>query len=365
MLSYILTTILARRTRSLVTMLGVALGVVLVLLTTGLARGQLAERGRREANAGAEIIIRPAGSSLTAIGTVLSLPSSVARAAEAVEGVAEVVPVGIATQQSQSGFGWRAIDGINFDQYARVSGLSIVKGRAFAGPREAIVDEVYARDNKSDIGKTVEFSGMPYTIVGIYAPESLSRIKIPLSSMQEYYDAGDNVSMLLVKTTEGADVETVATRLRQATPEGQILLARDLPSYYAKGIPALHTFLNVVVGLAVIISTLVTMLTMYTSVMERTRQIGILKSLGASRPFIASLVASEALVIVVVGVVVGFAIAAIAAFGIMSNSNLGIEFELAVFIRTAIMAVGGGALGAIYPAIRAARMDPVEALAYE
>jgi putative ABC transport system permease protein len=365
MLSYIISTILARRTRSFVTMLGVALGVVLVLLTTGLARGQLAERGRREANAGAEIIVRPAGSGLTAIGTVLSLPPSVAEAAKVVEGVEQVVPVGVATQQAGGGFGWRSIDGIDFDSYARISGLSIARGRAPAGPREAIVDEIFARDNKGDIGKTVDFGGTQYAIVGVYAPESLSRIKIPLTSMQEYYDAHGNVSMLLIKVAQGADVETVATRLRQALPEGQILLARDLPNYYAKGIPALHTFLNVVVGLAVIISTLVTMLTMYTSVMERTRQIGILKSLGASRPLIASLVASEALVITVVGVVAGFAIAAIASYGIVNFAHLGVDFEPTVFVRTALMAVAGGALGALYPAFRAAGMDPVEALAYE
>jgi putative ABC transport system permease protein len=365
MLAYILSTILARRTRSLVTMLGVALGVVLVLLTTGLARGQLAERGRREANAGAEIIVRPAGSGFTALGTVLSLSGSMVRTAAAVDGVEQVVPVGISTQQSSSGFGWRAIDGIDFDAYARVSGLSIVRGRPFTGPHEAVVDETYARDNKGDIGKTIEFGGTQYTIVGVYAPESLSRIKIPLASMQEYYEAGDNTSMLLIKITPGADLETIATRLRQALPEGQILLARDLPNYYAKGVPALQTFLNVVVGLAVIISTLVTMLTMYTSVMERTRQIGILKSLGASRPFIAGLVASEALVIAVVGVVAGFAIAAVAAVGIVNLAHLGIDFEPAIFVRTAVMAVAGGALGALYPAIRAAGMDPVEALAYE
>jgi putative ABC transport system permease protein len=365
MLSYIITTILARRTRSLVTMLGVALGVVLVVLTTGLAHGQLVDRGRREANAGAEIIVRPAGSALSAIGTSLGMSQELAGPIAAVDGVQEVVPVGVATQQSQSGFGWRSIDGIDFESYARVSGLTMVAGRPFAGPREAIVDEIYARDNKGGIGQTTDLSGVPYTIVGVYAPTSLSRVKIPLTSMQDYYDAHGNVSMLLVKLRQGADVEAVAARLREVLPGEQILLARDLPNFYAKGVPALRTFLNVVVGLAVIISTLVTMLTMYTSVMERTRQIGILKSIGASRRLIAAMIASEALVIVVVGVLVGFAISTVAAYAITNSARLGIELEAAVFLKTAIVAVIGGAIGAIYPAVRAASMDPVEALAYE
>ena len=120
-----------------------------------------------------------------------------------------------------------------------------------------------------------------------------------------------------------------------------------------------------IIRVAVIISTLVIMLTMYTTVIERTRQIGILKSLGASRAFIAAEIEKEALVISLAGVVLGFLITLSAAAILRRVTSLQIEFELLPFLGSGLVGVLSGVFGALYPAIRAARLDPVNALAYE
>jgi putative ABC transport system permease protein len=183
--------------------------------------------------------------------------------------------------------------------------------------------------------------------------------------MQEYFNAYGSASLLMVKVAQGADDEAVARALRDVLPDNQIILSKDLPAFYSQGVPALRTFLNVVVGLSVLISTLVILLTMYTTVVERTRQIGILKSLGASRGYIAAIIESEAVAISVIGVLVGFVVAVVAAAAIRSVTSLQIEFEPRWFAITGTVGVLSGAIGALYPALRAARLDPVDALTYD
>jgi putative ABC transport system permease protein len=364
--NFVLGQLFHRRTRSALTVFGVAIGVVLVTLTVGLAHGQLSERGRREASTGAEILFRPPGSGMSALQATLSIDVGLVPDIASIDGVAQVVPLGQHLERAKTGFGWRGIDGVDFDEYARMSGLRLIEGRPFrADADEAVVDEVFARGPDGKVGMTVDFGGRPFTIVGVYAPESMSRVKIPLAAMQDYYNARGSASLLMIKTEPGADVEAVARRLRERFPDHQIILSRDLPAFYSQGIPALNTFLNVVIGLSLCISTLVILLTMYTTVIERTRQIGILKSLGASRTFIAGVIESEALLISLVGVAVGFAVAVTTGVVIRSTMNLQIEFEPKWFVITGVVGLLSGVLGSLYPAVRAAKMDPVEALSYD
>ena len=366
MLSFVVGQMFHRRTRSILTIFGVALGVVLVTLTVGLARGQLAERGRREASTGAEILVRPPGSGLSPVQGTLSIDLNTADQIRKLPGVAAVVPLGQQVERTEAGFGWRSIDGVEFDEYAALSNLQMVEGRAFTpGAAEAVVDQVYARERGDVLGTTIDFGGRPFTIVGIYSPESMSRIKIPLAAMQEYFNAYGSASLLMVKVREGASDVEVARALREVLPDNQIILSRDLPAFYSQGLPALRTFLNVVVGLSVLISTLVILLTMYTTVVERTRQIGILKSLGASRAYIAAIIESEAVAISVIGVIVGFAIAVVSAAAIRRATPLQIEFEAWWFFVTGAVGIMSGALGALYPALRAATLDPVDALSHD
>jgi putative ABC transport system permease protein len=363
MIRLVLSNTLHRKTRSAVTVLGVAVGVVLVVLVTGLARGQLDGRAKREARTGADVLVRPGGAGTSPVSTSLTFDLSVVPEIEAIDGVAAVVPLAQCVERNEaSAFGFRSFDGVDPNAYASLSGLEIVDGRMFAGDGEAIVDEYFARTGQGRVGGTVRFGDAELRIVGVYAPESMSRIKVPISLVQERFDAYGAASMLLVKTREGTDVEEVGRAIRDLLPDNQVVLARDIPSLVTRGVPALDTFLNVVVGLALVVSTLVIMLTMHTTVIERTRQIGVLRSLGASRAAVVWAIEAEAAVLGLAGVVVGNAVAAVAAPAIVATTTLVVEVSPAAMLTTFAVGVSAAALGALYPAIRAAQLDPVTAL---
>ena len=151
----------------------------------------------------------------------------------------------------------------------------------------------------------------------------------------------------------------------QRFPEDQLIFTRDLPEIYASGVPALNVFIKVVVGVAAAISMLVILLAMYTTVTERTRQIGILKSLGMSKTAIAWVIEQEAIIVSVLGVGVGVLLTMLARLAVTRTTNLTIDIEPRWVLIALAVGLLGGTIGALYPALRAARQDAVEALSYE
>src|SRR5205085_5800363 len=131
-------------------------------------------------------------------------------------------------------------------------------------------------------------------------------------------------------------------------------------------LPGLSTFINVVIGVAVIIGFIVIFQAMYTAVMERTREIGILKSLGAGKLYIINVILRETVLLTLIGIALGIGISFAARSGIHAKFPLlPVLITRGWIINAAVIAMIGSVLGAIYPAIKAARKDPIDALAYE
>jgi putative ABC transport system permease protein len=354
----VLSNILYRKMRTITTMAGVALGVVLVVLTVGIAHGFLHDQGRRNSAVTAEIMLGPPGSTFgLSLNPTLSLPLDLVDKIRTIDGVRDVVPVG----QYLSG---HVIDGIDYASFTRVSDMRVVEGRPIAAGDETIIDRIQQKQRKLKVGDTLAIFDRPFRVVGIYEPESLARIKVPLATMQEFLNR-KLCSMLLVKLTDPSRQEDVAMQIKERFPDHSVTLTRDLPILIGRGIPALQTFLSVVISLSIMVSSLVILLTMYTTVAERTRQIGVLKSLGASKALIAGDIEKEALLISALGVFAGSLLALAGKFLITRLTPISVELEpLWLFYALALGLMAGG-LGALYPALRAANLDPVKALAYE
>ena len=354
-----------RPIRTLVSVAGVALGVCLVMLFTGLARGMSSDLQRRAANVRAEIIFtRPGSMQITSSSANLS--TKYVDLLKAVEGVEEALPVIIHVLQSGRGFGLERIEGVEWERYARINGLQLEKGRSPQANNEVVVDVTKARDSKLNVGSTVNLiGGRPYRVVGIYSPESTARVKTSLASMQEALEAPGRCTYILVKIREGENKVEVAKRIDRQIPGNKIQFSDEVFASVEKSIPFLGIFLRVLVGLAAVVSALVVMLAMYTTITERTREIGILKALGASRRYIVFIIESEALLISAVGLVAGFAVSFAAGYLIHEEYGLLFEFSWGWGTTAAAIGILGGAIGALYPALRASNLDAVSALAYD
>ncbi|HEX5705914.1 MAG TPA: ABC transporter permease [Pyrinomonadaceae bacterium] len=361
----VLSNITHRPARTLVSVLGVAVGVLLIIFTVGLAHGVLRERGRREAGVGAELMVRAPGTLGMSGAEPFGLEVGIADEIGGVEGVRLAVPIGQNTVSSDRGFGLRGLDGVPFDRYAQLSGMRFVEGRAPASGDEAAIDSIWKEERKASVGDTVRLYDRDFRIVGVYEPPGGSRIKIPLATMQEQVGAEGRATSILVACQRAEEQEQVAARIHERLPDHQIIFMRDLPELYASGVPALNVFISVIVGVAAAISTLVILLAMYTTVTERTRQIGILKSLGMSKTAIAWVIEQEALVVSVLGVLLGVLLTMLARLAVMRMTSLSVDIEPRWVLIALAIGLFGGTIGALYPAIRAARQDAVDALSYE
>ena len=363
--SLVLSNIAHRPARTAVSVLGTGVGVLLIVFTVGLAHGLLHERGRRESNIGSEIMIRASGSVSLAGGSQFKLPASHASELATISGVRAATAIGQTLDKSDSGFGQRLIDGIVYDEYAGIARITMREGRKLESGDEAIIDPEWQRSRNAKVGETVKLFERPFKIVGVYEPPGGGRIKIPLKTLQDQEGAADKATAILVACVDPAQQDAVAARILERFPNDQLIFTRDLPEIYATGVPALNVFIKVVVGVAAAISVLVILLAMYTTVTERTRQIGILKSLGMSKTSIAWVIEQEAIIVSVLGVMVGVLLTMLAQLIVTRTTSLTIEIEPRWVLISLLVGLLGGSIGALYPALRAARQDAVEALSYE
>lgn len=358
---------LHRPARTFVSIVGIGIGILLIVFTVGLANGTMRERAARESNVGAEIMFRAPGSLGLTGADALRLPIEMVADIERIEGIAMVVPIAQnSVSASDATMGSRLVDGVPFDKYAAMAGIEVVQGRKFADGRDEIMtDTAWFERRKARIGDKFSLYERDFVIVGTYEPSAGARIKIPLSTMQQQLGADGKASAFLIKVKEGADVTAVGDRLNAAFPDNQIIRTSELEELYMQGVPALNVFLDVVIGVAGVISGLIILLTMYTTVTERTRQIGVLKSLGMSNAGIAWTIVQEAIMISIGGVVFGIVATLGLKYVLAKWTTLTVVVESQIVVTIIAVGILSGIVGALYPGLRAARLDPVEALNYD
>ena len=356
---------LHRPARTAVSVIGIGIGILLIVFTVGLANGSLRERADRDKNVGAEIQFMAEGSfGMSGIEPRLKVDRRAE--VEKVEGVASAIPFILTSIPATDGItGSRLLDGIDFDEYAALAGLQVVQGRKFApGTDEMMSDSAWLERRKLKVGDKFQIYERDFTVVGTYEPSAGARIKIPISTMQTQLGAEGKVSAFLVKLKPGFTADVVGTTLSEI-PGSQIVRTSELEELYMQGVPALNVFLDVVIGVAAAISGLIILLTMYTTVTERTRQIGVLKSLGMSNFNIGWTIVQEAIIISAAGVVFGVAATFLLKIALAKWTTLTVAIDPRTVATIVVIGVASGIVGALYPGMRAARLDAVEALNYD
>lgn len=366
MLELILANLKVRPFRTLISVVGVALGVLLVVLFTGLVEGVTEDMAKRAANWKAEIVFTRAGA-MELLASNLNVDSRYATALVDIEGVESAVPVGkYVSPTSEGSWGVQQIDGIDWGSFARQNDMSLIAGREAVGPDEIIVDERLVQNEKLHLGSTKKLFGeKEFKIVGIFSPPSGARIKMSLSAMQSLLDAPEKCTFILVKIKEGEEPQEVAKRINLKLPGNKVNLTRDTIADAQDRVPGLRPFMRTLVGLGAFVSVIFVLLSMYTTITERRREIGILKSLGSSKQFIILVIEGEALLIGILGIIVGFVTSFVASRLIMSVFELQFRFDRDWMAIAVLIAIGGSLTGALYPAWRASTIDPVEVMVNE
>lgn len=363
----VLSNLLHRPIRTAISVLAVAIEVGMVLLVVGLTTGMLDDSAKRVEGVGADVLVQPPNSSYFIAMTSAPMPIKIGDlVAEKVPHVLAVAPVLLIFNSTG---GLNLIYGIDMKSFNEVSGGFVYhSGGPFTGPYDILVDDWYSKANRVKVGDSLNFLNHEFRVAGIVEHGKGARLFIPLETAQDLSGARDKASIFFVKCTDPGYTENVVNGIHQLLPEYRILSIREYMSLMtSNNLPALTAFITAMIGVAVTIGFLVIFLSMYTTITERTREIGILKSLGATKVYIVELILREAVLVCIVGTLAGFGATLLGRKVLTATfPTLAIEFPTLLWsVWAALLALAGSILGAFYPALRAARLDPVDALAYE
>jgi putative ABC transport system permease protein len=249
-----------------------------------------------------------------------------------------------------------------------------LEGRLLAS---GAVDEVMlgkraADDLEAQVGDAVTIEDRAFQVVGIYQTGKLLEdggAYAPLSTVQEIAAKPDVVTAVFVTVEPGADAAVVAGSIEKDFQNLATISNVDEYSKVDQGIQFMDAANIAISVLAVGIGAIGVMNTMVMSVLERTREIGILRAVGWSGRRILRMIIGESLLLCLVAAVVGAALGVLATRAIllidMVSNLLEPQYTLDIFVRGLVVAVVVAVLGAVYPALRAVRLTPMEALRYE
>ena len=273
----------------------------MILTLVGISYGTLDETARRARGVGADIVVRPPGTS------VISLSSS-PMSQDLLPFFMKQPHVTFATgTMIQSLGGFDTLTGIDLAQFNQLSnGFRFVKGGAFQSDDDVIVDEYYAREKHLSIGSTIELMNHTWRVSGIFESGKLARICARLNVLQSLTSSSRKLSQIYLKVDSPNHAQSVVNDLREQMPGYFIYTMEEFSSLLTiNSVGLLRNFIGVVIGIAVIVGFIVVSMAMYTAVLERTREIEILKALGASSGYILNLLFRETLLIAIIGTVVG------------------------------------------------------------
>ena len=356
-----------RPIRSLISVSAVALEVVLILLIVSFFYGQLNGSKASQMGVGADVMVQPPGSSALVGVTGAPMPVKVGNKLRALPHVQVAAPViwELTTKPSLE-----IIYGIDFDSYNSISpSFKFLSGRPFQGPYDVIVDDYFAGLKHVKLGDEVLILDHNFHISGIVEHGKGARKFVPLATMQDLIGAPGHASVFYIKLDDPRNVDAVVEEIKNV-PGMENYSVRSMQESLSmmtpENLPGFATAIRIVVAISMIIGFLVIFQSMYTAVMERTREIGILKSLGASKIYIVNVVLRETALLAIVGIALGTLVSFVARHIILIELPTQRLFWSGEWVaRATAIALTGALLGALYPAYKAAQKDPIEALAYE
>ena len=364
----ILGNLVHRPLRSLISAFAVAIEVIMILSIAAIMFGMLNASRNQQAGVGGDMIVRPGASTAIIATSAASADVRVAGVLRKLPHVEAVSPVNIKINTAGS---VENIYGIDFPSYDSLRPFVFKAGGPFQHPFDMIIDDLQAASGKGlHVGDTINALSHTFRICGIVEHGKGARKFIPLTTMDALDGNPGKAAVFYVRTESAPKFQHDVRSEILATPgleNWSVQTTEELLSQLTpERMPGFNIALRVVIGIAIVIGFLVIFQSMYTAVMERTREIGILKSMGAGRGGIVSVVLRETGLLAVVGVILGVAATYILRLLLHARfPTLSFELTPGWIASAVLIALVGALFGALYPALKAARKDPIDALSYE
>lgn len=355
-----------RPTRSLITMSAIALEVAMILLVVAVFYGYLTGSRESQLGVGADLMVMPPGSSALAGMSGAPISVKVGEVLRKMDHVTVAAPVIWAFSQKPL----EIVYGIDLATFNELPPKFVYfSGGPFQGPNDVIVDDYFAGMYHKKVGDTIEVLNHPFRICGIVPHGKGGRKFLQLTTMQDLIGAEGRASVFYVKLDNPANIDAVTEAIKER-PGMEQYAVRSMAEYLSmmtpENLPGFNVAIEIVIGIAVVVGFLVIFQSMYTAVMERTREIGILKSLGASKLYIVNVVLRETLLLAVIGIIAGILISMLVRHVITDVRPVQRLYWSTLWVlRATAIAIVGAVAGALYPAFKAAQRDPIDALAYE
>ena len=249
--------------------------------------------------------------------------------------------------------------------------FNIVEGEPLTSNRQILLGRMMANALNKSIGDTVEVGGSRFRVIGIYESgagwEEMGGV-ISLRDAQSYMGRPRKVTMYMVKVDQPSLAQGIVERINAEMPDAHATLSGEFVEQMPD-MQAMDALMAAISFLAIAVGGIGVLNTMLMSVLERTREIGVLRALGWRRRRVLGMIINESLLLGLIGGAVGIVVA----FGLtflfnlipQVGSMLSAQWDLVIFARALTVALLLGLLGGLYPAYRATRLQPVEALRYE
>ena len=360
-----------RKGRTILTIVGVAIGVAAIVALGAVARGLRAGFAAMSQGSQADLVLTQANAMSALMSSIEETVADELRTWPEVADVDGVLLSNALTGASSYLFLFgHDPDGFSIAHFRIVEGQDLADARGVRG-KPLILGRRTAQTTGKQVGDSLRLTGSAFRIVGIYETGSGFEdggAVVPLEEAQMLTLQPRRVSMLYIKLRDPSEADRVEARIARQFPD----LSLSTTSGFAgeeQMFELLETMAMVVAGLAVVIGGVGMTNTLFMSVFERTREIGVLRSLGWRRWRVLLLIMGESLTLCLLGGLVGTGLGVAAVFSLSLSSSwlnaFGAHLSPELFIRALVTVVVLGLVGGAYPAWWAARLLPVEALQYE